>query len=102
MVNAILGPMIVIVGVLILSKIMEQVDLFAELGKNTLFLCGSEYIVKLLVSICLQTVGLKIALSNPISAYLYTFALLILCHKVLVPIEKGVLKKMGLLSDKKI
>lgn len=102
LVTAVLGPMLVIVGVMILSKIMESADLLVNIGKDTLFLCGSEYIVKLLVSICLQTVGLKIVLSNPIAAYLYTFALLVLCHKVLVPIEKGVFKKLGLLSGKKI
>ena len=91
-------PIIVILLILIISKIIENVEIFGMIGKNVLFMCGSEYIVKLLFPICLQTIGLKVDLPNPISAYLYAFALLLLCQYFLVPVEKAIFKKLKLLK----
>lgn len=93
-----LCPIITICLVLIISKLLENVRLFNELGNNTLFLCGSEYIIKLLIPSCFQIVGLGISLSNPVVTYLYTFALLIVCNKTLVPLEKAIFRKFHLLK----
>lgn len=95
---SLLCPMITICLVLIVSKFLENVKLFNELGSNTLFLCGSEYIIKLLVPSCIQIVGLDISLSNPVVTYLYTFALLIVCNKTLIPLEKTIFRKFHLLK----
>lgn len=89
---SVLGPMITIFLVLIVSRLLEDVYCFNRLGKNTLYLCGSEYIIKLLVPICFETIGLNISLTNPISIYFYTFFLLIICEKTLVPLEKKYLR----------
>ena len=97
LVNSIFSPFVIILFVLIISKILDDVPFLVEMGKDTLFLCGSEYIIKLLVPICLEIIGLNMLLTNPIATYLYTFALLILCYKILVPIEKKVFKKLHLL-----
>ena len=97
LINSVVGPVIVILLILIVSKLLENVDLFVEIGKNTLFLCGTEYIIKLLVSTCFRLVGLEITFPNPIAAYIYTFALLILCYKTLIPIEKKFFKSLKLL-----
>jgi len=94
LINCILTPCIVIFFVLSVSKLMQDVTLFEEMGKNTLYLCGSEYVMRRLIPICLQTVGLNIALPSPLSAYLYTFALLLLCNKLFVPAEKAVFAKL--------
>lgn len=93
-----INPIIVILLVLIVSRLMENVNVFVELGKDTLFLCGSEYMVKELAITCLHTIGLGIAFPNPVSAYIYTFALLFLCYKFLIPVEKSLFKKLRLLK----
>ncbi len=97
-VSSVLTPIIVISLILIVSRLIENVTLFAEVGKETLFLCGSEYIVKELVATCLQTIGLSISFPNPLSAYVYTGALLLLCHKFFVPAEKALFKGLRLLK----
>lgn len=97
LVSSLLCPIMIIFFIFIVSKLLENVPLFLELGKNTLFLCGSEYIIKLVIPILLQTIGLNITLSNPIGTYFYTFILLVICNKTLVPIEKLFFRKINLL-----
>jgi len=98
LVVSVVGPCIVFVLVLVVSRLLQDVELFKDLGKNTLYLCGSEYFIKILVPLCLEAVGLNLTLPNPVAAYLYTFVLLVLCNKTLVPLEKAALKKMRLLK----
>ena len=40
---------------------------------------------------------LEIVLSNPITTYIYTLLLLIICNKYLVPIEKNLFKKLHII-----
>jgi fucose 4-O-acetylase-like acetyltransferase len=98
LISGLLCPLVMILLVLLLSKLLEEADLFADLGRDTLYLCGSEYLVKLLVPICLQTVGLDLVLPDPIAAFVYTIALLLICHKTLVPFEKMILKKLRIIK----
>ncbi len=93
-----LGPMLTIFLIFILSKLLEEVKIFEEIGENTLFLCGSEFVVRLLIPNFLQIFGLSLAISNPLAAYLYAFALLVVCNKTLVPLEKMLFKKFRLLK----
>lgn len=94
----VLRPVLIILLVLIVSKEIENVELFGTIGKNTLYLCGSEYIIKLLVPLSLRIVGLNKSFSNPLAVYVYTFSLLVLCNKTLVPFEKSVFKELHLLE----
>lgn len=89
-----LSALILIGFILGLSKILEDVPLFVAIGQNTLYLCGSEYLIKTLLPLAFQLVGLNIAVQNPLSSYVYTMALLIICQHSLVPVEKAILKKI--------
>lgn len=71
----------------------KNVTLFSEIGKNTLYLCGSEWIIKNSVPCLLSIVGLSGGASDfqfvyPLSAYMYTFILLVIANKYIVPVEK--------------
>ena len=98
LIHPVLKGVFVILLVLIVSKAIENVKLFGLLGKNTLFLCGSEHLIKLFVPMCFQIVGLNISFPNPLATYFYTFFLLVLCNKTFVPIEKAVFKELHLLK----
>ena len=91
--GSVLGPCVTIYSVLVASKLLEDVQLFERLGKETIYFCGSEHFMRALVPICLQIVGLSCTLTNPVATYIYAFALLLLCSKLLVPIEKACLKR---------
>lgn len=94
----VLTSIFVILLILIISKAIENIELFGLLGKDTLFLCGSEHLIKLLVPLCFQIVGLTVSLPNPITSYIYTLFLLVLCSKTLVPLEKAAFKKLHLIK----
>lgn len=94
----VLKAVFIILLVMIVSKAIENVELFGLLGKNTLFLCGSEHIIKLFVPLCLQIIGFNISYPNPLATYVYTFFLLVLCNGTLVPFEKAVFKELHLLK----
>ena len=82
---------ILILWVLVISRCVEQSPLMEKLGRDTLYLCGSEYIVKETFQTSLPMIGLQFDLPNPWTAYLCAFAMLMLCWYTLVPVEKKLL-----------
>lgn len=91
-------PLPVIFLILNVSRLLENVTIFNEIGKETLYLCGSEYLIKLLFPCFLQVFGLSVSFSDPVVAWIYTFVLLIVCMKTLVPFEKTVFRKLHLIN----
>lgn len=79
---------------LIVAKLLENVALFNEIGRNTLYLCCNEYIVSGLIINLLAMVGLQRTVENPLQAYLLTALMLFGCTKVLVPAEKALSKSI--------
>ena len=92
-----LSPLFVIIFILLISKLLENINWLKSFGENTLYLCGSEYYIKLLIPICLEAVGLELTLNNPIATYIYTFILLVICNKYFVPLEKNLFKKIRII-----
>lgn len=82
------GNLITIYLVLVISRLLVNVKFFQEIGRNTLYLCGNEYIIKTIASCFVGVFGISISFPNPFSAYMYALALLVICNKYLVPIEK--------------
>lgn len=99
----IMTALIVIWLVLIISKMFEDNRLLYSIGKETLYLCGGEYIIKTLVQSLIIMIGLSINLSTPLTNYLYALLTILLCYKFLVPIEKYlVLKTQTIFSKEKV
>lgn len=72
-----------------LSHGLEGVSFLRKLGSATLYLCGSEYLIKNLVPSAAGMLGLKISLPNSGAVLIYSFFLLAVAFFVLVPIEKS-------------
>ena len=94
----VLRAVFVIILILIVSRALENFDLLSSIGKNTLFLCGSEHLIKLFVPLCAQIIGLSTSIPNPLATYIYTFFLLVICNKTLVPLEKALFKELHLIE----
>lgn len=77
------------------AKALEQVPVFQEIGRNTLYLCGSEYLIKTLVTRGCSVLGLTISLPTPLAAFLLTAALLWLANRYLVPVEKKLIASVA-------
>lgn len=81
---------------LVVAKLIENIDLLNEIGKNTLYLCGNEFIIRTLSSCLVGIIGLEINLSSPLSAYVYTAVLLIVCLKSVIRVEKQLLNSAAI------
>ena len=92
----IIRTLLIIWANLVVAKLIENIDLLNEIGKNTLYLCGNEFIIRTLSSCLAGIIGLEINLSSPLSAYIYTAVLLIVCLKIVVHIEKRLLNSAAI------
>lgn len=92
-----LTAMILVLFVVCLSYYLSLVDYgkhMASIGRSSLYLCGNEDIVKALTPMVLAIFGLTEDISSPMQAYFMMFAFMIIVHKVFVPLEKPVLRKL--------
>lgn len=76
---------------LVVAKLIENIYLLNEIGKETLFLCGNEFVVKTLALVFCELIGLKINLQSPLHMYIYTFILLWIAVKKIIPMEKKII-----------
>lgn len=86
---------IMIFAVVIVSAISKDIPIINKIGRNSMYLCGTEYIVKTIVTISVAMLGIEVDLSNPLQTHIYTFFLLLICYQFLVPIEKRMLGIRG-------
>ncbi|MEG0944734.1 MAG: acyltransferase [Angelakisella sp.] len=73
---------------ILVAYLLRNIKALRSIGKNCLYLCGSEYIIKELVFYGLALFGLSLSLENPLSIYLYVMLLLFLASRFLAPLEK--------------
>jgi len=90
----ILSSCVVIWGFFVIARLVEDVDLFSKIGRNTLYLCGCEYVVKTLGTCLFAIIGYEIFLPNPLSVYIYSAILIVFANKYIVPIEKYIINKI--------
>lgn len=90
----IIRPSIMILFILLVSSKLINFNIMMEIGKDTLYLCGSEYIVKRLVVELVGVFGITITFANPLSCVLYVILLIMICYYILIPIEKKLLEKV--------
>ena len=72
---------------------LRGVASLARAGRDTLYLCGSEFVVSLCPAL-MQAIGLDIRLNTPLVALLYAALLLIIAQRWLVPLEKRIVAWM--------
>lgn len=78
----------------VFSRLLENRKLLREIGENTLYLCGNEYLIKLLVPYAVGIIGLSINVESLVQVYLYTFALLFIATKYMSPYERKAVQAM--------
>lgn len=88
---SVLNALIIIWMYCVLSKLCENVVFFNRVGQNTLYLCGNEYIIKILVPAAVGIVGLEVKLSSAVATYIYCGILIILVTLYLAPVEKRII-----------
>lgn len=71
-----------------LSRLLEDAKFLRKIGEHTLYLCGNEYLVKLLVPYAVGIVGLSVQVESLVQVYLYVAALLVIGVQWMTPYEK--------------
>ena len=82
---------------LLAEYILQDIKVFQKIGECTLFLCGSEFILKNAVDDFIYLLGLNTEFVTPLSVYVYTFVLLVIGVQLIVPVEKAVFKRVHIL-----
>lgn len=94
LIYSVVKPLISIWMIIVISKICENVLLFKQIGANTLYLCGSEWVVRVLVSSFMALWNLREQLINPLIVYLYVIFLLYVANRFVVPVEKKIIARI--------
>ena len=81
-------------AVIMLAYYLQEVEVLSKVGQDTLYLCGSEYMIKIVVPSICGIVGLGINLDGPLYVCIYTIMLLWAGEKIFVPWEKNIIRKM--------
>lgn len=97
--------LLLIFATIYIAKIFESIELFNSIGKNTLFLCCNEYIIKQLIAITLPIFGLEIKIQSPLQALIYAIILISIIQyysKYLKLFFENTKKNILILSFKKV
>ncbi len=70
------------------SYILRNIKLFHIIGKNTLYLCGNEIVIKSLIVLIVNILGLSIIDNHRSILIIYVFILLIFINFIIIPIER--------------
>lgn len=81
-------------AVIMLAYYLQEVEVLSKIGQDTLYLCGSEYIIKIIVPSICGIVGLTVNLDGSLYVCIYTIMLLWFGEKVVIPWEKTIITKM--------
>ena len=81
-------------AVIMLAYYLQEIEVLAKVGQDTLYLCGSESIIKIRVPSICGIVGLTVNLDAALYVCIYTMMLLWFGEKVVIPWEKMIIRKM--------
>lgn len=70
----------------LIAYMLKDVKLFSDMGKSTLYFCGNEYIVKNAVN-QFVLIFAEVSVGSGFAALAFSFVLLLLQHRYLVPAE---------------
>lgn len=91
---AMIKPLISIYIVIYISSLLQNISVLCRIGQESLYLCGNESLIKLLVPVFLSIFGLEKHTDEPLQVYIYCTVLIILVYYLIIPLEKPILNKI--------
>lgn len=89
---SVLSTLIIIYAVILLAKILENVELFQKIGQNTMYLCAGEYVTHTVLYYTLALIGIFIKVQSTFYGIVYAVVLLAISYKLVIPILKEITK----------
>ncbi|HFS3073843.1 TPA: acyltransferase, partial [Escherichia coli] len=81
-INTIITTVGLIIFNIFIAKIICGNDFIVRAGRNTLNICGMEYITKLFIPMALAIIGFSVTIPNPICAIIYTCVCVYVSDKI--------------------
>ena len=78
-INSLIKSFVMIAFVVLLSYMLNKVNILAKLGQRSLYLCGNETIIKMIVTALISELGLSMPIER-VSIYIYVVVLLIFSY----------------------
>lgn len=88
-----LQALVIILFFLGIAWILRDVEAFRKIGRDTLYLCGNEMIIKELIPAFAAVFGLEVSLDSTLETVVYIALLLVVTEKLLIPAEKQLLTR---------
>ena len=79
---------------IIVAWLLKKCSFLQKIGEETLYLCGSEFLIKTLAIVAFSFLGIGVNFTNPIIGFVYVLGLLLIVHFLLVPFEKKIHNKI--------
>ena len=93
----VISSIVVIIFFIVISLVLEEFELLQQIGRDTLFLCGSEFMLKTCIEYFFTNFGFTIQFTTPIAVYIWAGFLLVVATKWIIPIEKTIFKKIRII-----
>lgn len=85
----IIRSLIIIYSILVISRLLNEVNILNRLGQETLYLCGNEMIIKTLLQSFLEVFGLGLIFVTPVSVYIFNICCFIVGYFIIIRFEKN-------------
>lgn len=83
---------LLIEGNVTVAYVLRRCTLLQRLGKESLYLCGNEFLIKTLAVWVLSAFGAAPVIHHPLHGLIYVLLLLLIQHFTLIPLEKNILE----------
>ena len=91
------APVILVTGAVLLiwfsiflAQVLSSITLFQKIGRETLFLCGAEQVIRHLTPPLFALIGWNLTLPTPPTSIIYTFMVVLAATFVVIPILKPI------------
>lgn len=96
---SLIGTLIIIYTMILLAKMMENVEILQKIGQSTLYMCCGEYMVHTFVAYTLTFLGLTTWVDSPFHGVVFTIILIAFSYGVVTPILKSIVKWVQTIPD---
>lgn len=79
---------------IVLAKLFAGIGKLHEVGAQTLWLCGNEFVVKRIFAAAADIVGVQTAVTSALSAVIYACIMIWFIYKVLMPFEQKIYQRL--------
>ena len=88
-------PLLIIWLYAVVSRWLQDIKIFNEIGRETLYLCGSEYLIKTGIQVVLLSLGFTMEIISPMAVYIYSALMIWIGMKWLIPLERQLFRRVG-------